>query len=396
MNVAKTSGDAGYSIQTIDDLTASQNASIRAIPAHDKAISPVIEARRPASIFLDRARYDLEQRQVFRRLPMPITLSRALPDPDSVLPHDGYGIPLLLTRDRQGKVHVLLNACGHKGARLLDGGGDAQRAGKITCRYHAWAYALDGKCLAVPREETFAGFDKSTRGLVELPSHEAGGLIWCVLDRRAKPDFSSIHPQIVADFDAFDLGEQFIFDRKTFDVKANWKLILEPFLEGYHVRRLHVNSVGPMFSDSPNVIDRFGDHLRQISGKQRFTPDVIDIPGENIHKSVTHAYQIFPHTVLVTSPYYISVKFIMPIAPDRSTVEYFMLTRSPADNDKARDLYQRSYDMIINVFGNEDFRAAEWCQEGLSSGALDDVVYCGMEAAVPDYYANLERRLEGE
>jgi phenylpropionate dioxygenase-like ring-hydroxylating dioxygenase large terminal subunit len=203
-----------------------------------------------------------------------------------------------------------------------------------------------------------------------------------------------VDAQLVADFDAFGLGKHTLYGRKTFDVKANWKLVLEPFLEGYHVRRLHINSVGPLFSDSPNVIERFGDHIRQISGKQQYTPDVLDIPGENIHKSVTHAYQVFPSTVLVTSPYYISVMIIMPKAPDCSTVDYFMLTRTPADNDRARDIYQRSYEMIVNVFGNEDYRAAEWCHAGLVSGALEDLVYCGLEAAIPNYYENLERRLQ--
>ena len=292
-------------------------------------------------------------------------------------------------------MHVFLNACGHKGARLIEKPCEAQRMGKVTCPYHAWAYTLGGKCLVVPLEQTFVGLDKTTRGLVELPSLEAGGLIWAILDRHAKPDFSAVHDQLIADLDAFDIGGMHIYGRKTFDVKANWKLVLEPFLEGYHVRRLHVNSVGPLFTDSPNVVETFGDHLRQISGKQQFTPDVIDIPGENVHKSVTHAYQIFPSTVLVTSPYYISIMIIMPQAPDRSIVDYYMLTRTPPDTERAQDVYQRSYDMIVNVFGNEDYRAAEWCQSGLSSGALEDVIYCGLEAAVPVYYNQLERRLEG-
>jgi phenylpropionate dioxygenase-like ring-hydroxylating dioxygenase large terminal subunit len=170
MNVADKSAASGYSAQTLDDLTPSQIASIRSIPAHDKAVPPAIDYRRPAALFLSRERYELEQRQIFRRLPVPITLSAVLTEPDSVIAHDGYGMPLLITRDRQGTVHVLLNACAHKGARLVDNTCEAERMGKVTCRYHAWAFALNGKCLVVPREETFVGLDKSLRGLVELPA----------------------------------------------------------------------------------------------------------------------------------------------------------------------------------------------------------------------------------
>ena len=148
-----------------------------------------------------------------------------------------------------------------------------------------------------------------------------------------------------------------------------------------------------MFADVPNVTSVLGHNIRQISGKINFTPDCLDIEGENIHKSVTHAYLVFPNTVIVTSPYYISVMFIMPKAAGRSVVDYIMLTRGEADNEKAADVYQRSYEMILNVFGNEDFRAAEISQKGLSSGALEDVIYCGLEETIPLYYEILERYL---
>jgi hypothetical protein len=78
---------------------------------------------------------------------------------------------------------------------------------------------------------------------------------------------------------------------------------------------------------------------------------------------------------------------------NRSRVDYFMLTRTPADNPKAKELYERSYDLILKVFGTEDFRAAEISQTGLASGALDTVVYCGLETAIPKYYETLERFL---
>jgi hypothetical protein len=145
-----------------------------------------------------------------------------------------------------------------------------------------------------------------------------------------------------------------------------------------------------MFADVPNVYDRFGRHTRQISGKANFTPDLLDGDIKNIHDIVTHAYLAFPNTVVVTSPYYISVMIIMPRSATRSIVDYFMLTRTPPDNPKAADLYARSYDLILKVFGTEDFRAAEISQEGLNSGALDDVVYGGLERVIPDFYETLE------
>ena len=67
-----------------------------------------------------------------------------------------------------------------------------------------------------------------------------------------------------------------------------------------------------------------------------------------------------------------------------------VLTREAPDNPKAEELFSRSYELILKVFGTEDFRAAEISQEGLATGALDKVIYGGLEAAIPPNYDMLE------
>lgn len=377
------------SLPGLESLSESQVRAIRSIPPHDAAVPTAIDARRPASIFTDRARFELEQQQVFRRLPVVVAPSARLPEPGSVLAHDGYGVPLVLTRDRDGKVHAFLNACQHKGSKVVESC-EPHKAGRLICPYHAWTYGLDGRLVGVPREETFANLDRADRGLAELPCAEFGGLIWVQLDRKAEPDFSTLAEQMATDFEAMGIPTAHVYGHKRFDLKANWKLVLEPFLEGYHVQRLHSQSIGDMFADVPNVYDRFGLHTRQISGKMNFQPEMLEGKIKNIHEIVTHAYLAFPNTVVVTSPYYISLMIIMPTSETTSKVDYYMLTAQAPDNPKAEDVYARSYKLILQVFGNEDFRAAEISQEGLNSGALDDVVYGGLERAIPDFYEALE------
>jgi nitrite reductase/ring-hydroxylating ferredoxin subunit len=379
-------------MQTLAMLSDSQQAAIRAIPPHDQAPVHAIEARRPVATFIDDGWFRLEQDRLFRARAVPITISARLPEPGLSLAHDGYGVPLLITRDRSGQVHVFLNACTHKGAKLLDGC-EAARGNRLVCPYHAWTFGTDGTLIGAARPETFANLDKASRRLAELPSREAGGVIWAMLDRHAEPDFSSIDDGLVADFDAFELADLHVYGQQTFHLKANWKLVLEPFLEGYHVQRLHASTVGPLFADVPTVVDALGPNLRQISGKLNFTPDCLDIPGENVHASVTHAYNVFPNGVLVTSPYYISLMVLMPTAVDRTTVDYVMLTRRPPDNPKGAALYKKSFDMIISVFGGEDFHAAELSHAGLATGAIDEVVYSGLEGTIPQYNAIVDRAM---
>ncbi|MBT8766744.1 aromatic ring-hydroxylating oxygenase subunit alpha [Metapseudomonas boanensis] len=379
--------------QQLGDLTASQIEAIRAIPSHDEAACEAIRATRPVAMFLDDDVFQREQSQVFRRLPVAITPSAMVPDTGSLLPHDAYGVPLIVSRDQHGKVHVFINACMHKGSTLVTGC-EAQKGARITCPYHAWSWRLDGSLAGVARGETFDCLDKQKRNLVELPSKEAGGIVWAILDRDAEADFSLIDDAIVADLDALQLGQQHLYGHKQFDLDSNWKQVIEPFLEGYHVQRLHANSVGPLFADVPTVVTRIGDHIRQVSGKVEFAPGGLE-NEKNIHKTITHAYLLFPNTVIITSPYYMSVMIVVPVAAGKTRVMYHMLTLNKPDNPKSEALYKTSYETVLGVFGNEDFVAAEYCYKGLRTGALDeiDVVYSGLEHCILMQYETLEKHM---
>ena len=379
-------------VATLASLSPGQIAAIRSIPPHEQAHAPAIDARRPVSMFIDPAHYARERDTLFKRVPVPVTLSSMLPEPKMFLAVDGYGVPILLSRDAAGQVHAFLNACQHKGSKVVERC-DPFKAGRVSCPYHAWTYAVDGSLIGIPRHETFPTVSKDDHGLAKLACLEAGGFIWVMLDRDAQPDFSGVTAELVEDFDALGLPTAHIFDRATHKLDANWKLVIEPFLEGYHVQRLHAASIGNLFADVPNAVDRLGPHIRQISGKANFEPAMVDLPGENIHKTVTHAYLVFPNTIIVTSPYYINVMIIMPNGVSRSTVEYFMLTPGPADNAKAQDLYTKSFDLMQKVFGTEDFRAACISQAGLESGALKEVVYGGLEAQIPIFYETVDQYL---
>jgi len=379
-------------IQTYDMLSKGQREAMKRIARHDEATVPQIEVTRPVSIFLSQERFDAEQNAIFKKRAIPLTISALLPEPGMAMGHESTGLPLIVSRDRDGKVHVFLNACQHKGAKLLETC-EPVKSGRMTCPYHAWTFGVDGKLIGVARAETFINLDKSKRNLAELPSREHGGIIWVMLDRHAEPDFSSLVPELGEDLDALELGTAHVYGRKSFDVNANWKLVLEPFLEGYHVQRLHASTVGPLYADVPNVVDKLGPTIRQISGKVNFTPEDLDIPGENIHKTVTTVYNLFPNGVVITSPWYISIMILHPRGPDRTIVDYHNLTRVAPDNPKAENLYKTSYDMVLDVFGNEDFRAAEISHAGLATGALESVVYSGLEASIPAYYGILESYL---
>lgn len=382
-----------WAVQKLADLNTDQIRAIREIPAYGTQPPSVMTRHYPVSAFTGIDRFEQEKDRIFRAMAVPVIPTALLKEPGSVISHSEYGIPLLITHGKDGRIRCFLNACMHKGAKLVEKCG-AHRAARLTCPYHSWTYGLDGKLLAIARNDAFDAIDKGDYGLAELPCRAFAGLVWVCLDRNRTPDFAHLTPGLETDFAALEVPTAHVYGHRNFRVKANWKLVLEPFMESYHVPRLHASSIGELFGDITRVVDAIGPHQRKVAGKIHYQPEILDAsPDENIHKTVTFAYQIFPNAVLITSPYYTSLMIIMPISERETSVDYYMLVREEPTTDKARALYQKSLDLVLHVFGNEDFRAAAISQEGLESGALKQMTYGGMENTITLYYDELDKRL---
>jgi Rieske 2Fe-2S family protein len=370
--------------------TAGQLALAHAVAAGENSYGDAITTV-PARVYTDPERFAEEQERIFARVPQVIAPSALLPRPNMAVPHDGLGLPLLLSRDKAGKAHVFYNVCRHRGTRLVEGV-EVQCAPRLICPYHAWAYALDGALAGVPRADSFPGLDKADHHLVELPCHEAGGLIWFARDPGA--DFAGAQA-LAPEFEAFGLSGHHLYRRHVHDVASNWKLIMDAFLESYHVQRLHSASIGKFFADGITAADMIGPHQRSAVGRADYLAGIDPDDWPKLRGAITFAYQLFPATVIVVSPDYVNVMTLMPQAVGRTLVEDFMLIPEPPASAEEEAHWAKSWALLDEgTFGGEDFRAAALGQEGLASGAIEEVTLGTLETGVFAFHQQVEAALQ--
>jgi glycine betaine catabolism A len=343
-----------------------------------------------SAVYTDPARYQTEQALLFRRMPLCLGHIDQLSEPGSVLAREIGGLPLLLVRDRDGSIGVFLNSCRHRGARLVTEDGVLCQRSSLSCLYHGWTYDLSGALVSVPRREAFPTLDMATRGLRRLPSTVRHGLIWAVLDPAPAdaPDMADYLGEIDVDLAALGLAGHHFFRQHAVQRAANWKLIVDGFIEFYHIKRLHATTIGRFFADSMAVADHVGPHQRMLVARDGFA-DACALPPEQwspqLHGTLVHL--IFPNTILVFHPDYVSHVGIFPASPDQTLFVHTMLTPNRAHDEKARAHWDRSFDLIDGqVFNDEDLFICEQIQRGLVASASDELLLGRLEGNVRRFH----------
>ena len=188
--------------------------------------------------YTDPATLDRERECIFRRTWQYAGHTGQLPDdgPGAIATHAG-DIPVVVTRDAEGRLRALLNVCRHRGSVLVDG--VSERA-TLQCPYHAWTYGLDGRLVRAPRAEREDGFDPEQLGLVPLAVDTWGPFLFVNPDAEAAPLAQALGPapSLVAEA-GVDVDALTFHHRAESAVDANWKVVCENYLECYHCAVAH-------------------------------------------------------------------------------------------------------------------------------------------------------------
>lgn len=354
--------------------------------------------REPVENYLNPMRFT-EELRLLRAIPSVFIPAAAIPNPGDHVERVAFGVPLFALRGRDGRARVFRNACRHRGFALVEGAG-CSRA--LVCRYHGWTYRLDGALSHVPHADAFPGLDMSARGLVEVTSCEVDGLIVIgPLDSGAagRGDDAGDAMAWLTDGSAWRdkllPAERLVFVEST--VRAmNWKVLVEQFLEGYHIRSTHQDTFFPVQYDDLNVVETFGPNSR-ITFPYRNIERLRDRPQSTwtTNARVTYLYQLFPNVMLATFPDLISMVVIDPVDVERSTVTVYSMVRPDVAE---RDLPNPETNLagagsFIGRGLTEDNEMSAGVQRGLHSGANPFVEFGRHESAIGHFHATLDERL---
>jgi phenylpropionate dioxygenase-like ring-hydroxylating dioxygenase large terminal subunit len=262
--------------------------------------------REPVEHYRSPARYTAELEQVLRRRPIGFCPSAALAEPGAFVSREAAGTPIVAVRGRDGVARAFLNACSHRGAAVACEPTGCAKA--LVCPYHGWTYGLDGSLKGVPHGHGFPDLDKDTSGLVALWTLEHGGVVFVA---QATPT-----PEMVAEVEALPelIPSMFSFVKVTeSDVPTNWKISVEGFLEGYHIRSTHPDTFFPIQFDNVNVIEQFGRNSR-VTFPYRNIEMLRDVAPEERQADgyLTYAYQLFPNVIVATQPGRMSLIVLEP------------------------------------------------------------------------------------
>jgi glycine betaine catabolism A len=332
------------------------------------------EARIPVDAYTSPARFEAERGALFRRLPLVIAHASELASPGDFVTHDALGAPLVAARGADGRLRGFLNVCRHRGARLADAPSGSKKA--FVCGYHGWTYGLDGALVHIPHAE---GFPRACdRDLVPVPVEERAGFVWTVPAARASIDVGAYLGPLAEELEGFGLGRDTSFRTAHVRRRFHWKLIIDAFLDGYHIKRLHRDSVYRFFLDNVNVADAFGPHVRSVVARKGLE-QIRSAPRDawRYRDVLSLTYFLFPNTVLVFHPDWVSRITVFPLSLEETLFTHTMIVPADADTDDRRAHWDKTWRLIHeNVFEREDMAAAEWIQSGLASGANESFA-CG-------------------
>lgn len=316
-----------------------------------------------AQAYTDKRWYDIDLEAIIKRTWQWVCHVEKLREPGSYYTVEIAGNPIAIVRDREGKLRAFYNVCKHRAHHLLSGEGNTNR---ITCPYHSWTYRLDGQLVRAPHTESLEDFNTEDICLDQVQVEEFCGFIYVNLDPTAKP-----LREVSGDLDteirfwAPDIEDLTFSHRLTYDIKSNWKNVVDNFLECYHCPTAHKDfcTLVDMKTYKVTTHGIYSSHMADAGNDANSAYDTSNAAVR------THAvWWLWPNTCLMRYPGRSSmiVLNIIPAGPDRTLETYDFFFETPDANDTEKEAI-RYIDEVLQV---EDINLVESVQRGMNTPAF--------------------------
>ncbi len=345
----------------------------------------------PVGVYTDADRHRRELASIAAH-PAALVASTEVASPGDYVTVDAGRTSIIVTRDRDGQVHAMRNVCAHRGATVVTSESGSGRI--LSCGFHGWSYELDGSLRSVADASLFSN-TPCTRGLQTLPCEERHGIVWVTADPTA-PE-RSVREWLGDDVDALltelGLGEMTRHASTEYDLGCNWKLLTDGFLEIYHLKYLHRNSIAPYFPANTTKVSRSGDHFVNWLPKNRLVKQLTEVDRDDweVLAHLTGAIVLIPGTVIQWQAGHVELFSLRPhpTDPSRTTCRLTMLV--PGDRADETELWDRNWERVCVTIPDEDFAAAVDVQRNIDAGAVSELQIGANEHALCDHLAAVDR-----
>jgi glycine betaine catabolism A len=309
-----------------------------------------------------------------------------------------YGV--LLTRDNEGVLRAFENACRHRGHELLPCGASTETKA-IVCPYHAWSYRHDGSLIGAPHFREIEHFDKSTLGLKPVRVQEWHG--WVFVDRSGTASDFADHigdlEQIVAPYDAASLVT---CETHTYDVAANWKVIVENYQECYHCSMIHPELCRVSPPTSGENLERDGNWvggwMDLRAGAETMSLDGrsggVAMARLDEHELSTVMYvAVLPNLLISLHPDYVMTHQLVPLSADRTRITCSWAFPPDAI---AREGFDPAYAVDFwDLTNRQDWAACESVQRGMAAPHYEAGPLAPDEDGVYHFVTHVARAYQG-
>jgi len=310
---------------------------------------------------------------------------------------------LILLKHPDGAVAAFHNTCRHRGSELCPGDERRLTSRLITCPYHQWAYALDGRLVRTPFVTETADFRREDHGLLRVPVHDWNGFVFvCLAD--AAPDFSGVPDLGPAALDNWPFADLVTGHTLVKEIACNWKLFWENYSECLHCPGIHpeLTALVPVYrhgvmspAEHPAAAQepplRAGARSWTTSGRPcgREFPTLTEAERSAGFTFVT----LLPSLYVVAHVDYVRAVSLRPLGPDRTELRAEWLF--PAETLAARGFDLEDVTGFATTVMLQDAAACEMNQRGLRSSRIGHGTLMPQEFEIARFHDWVRRRMAG-